>query len=102
MGCIYDIQQLAKWGVRLNIRETERRRRRYLVDLPEEEASSDGETDDAIETTEPMTGQPYPLQKTRNIKPRPPQTQMIPYQVDYNYRSNTSMGIQQRHVEPQR
>lgn len=85
MWRIYGIQQLAKWGVRLNIRETERRRRRYLLDLPEEEASSDGGTDDAIETTKPMKGQPRPLQKTKNIKPRPPQTRMIPYQVDHNY-----------------
>jgi len=88
--------------VRLNIRETERRRRRYVADLPEEEVSSDGETDDAIETTEPIKEQPRPLQKTKNIKPRPPHIQMIPYQMDYNYRSNTSMGIQQRHIEPQR
>ncbi|KXN89706.1 hypothetical protein AN958_05246 [Leucoagaricus sp. SymC.cos] len=79
-------KQLARWGVRLNIRETERRRRRRsTMDEPEEEYHSDGEIDDGVDESDSRDHQGQPTRRTANIRPRP-----LTSQSQANYRSSPS------------
>ncbi|KAF5348768.1 hypothetical protein D9756_009726 [Leucocoprinus leucothites] len=96
------MQQLAIWGVRLNIRETERRRRRRsMIDQPEEESRSDGEIDDVAETMAPMREPQRPLpRKATNIKPRPTPTNSPDYKGSPSPSSSSTQQSHQRRISP--
>lgn len=95
-------KQLAIWGVRLNIRETERRRRRRsMIDQPEEESRSDGEIDDVAETMAPMREPQRPLpRKATNIKPRPTPTNSPDYKGSPSPSSSSTQQSHQRRISP--
>lgn len=102
MRFIRGSQQLARWGVRLNIRETERRRRRRsIIDgTQEEEYHSDNEVGDGVETAGSSKDQRPTPRKTAKIKPRPLPAQSPQSQIDYRSSPSTSptQTPQQRRV----
>ncbi|KAF9448437.1 hypothetical protein P691DRAFT_775400 [Macrolepiota fuliginosa MF-IS2] len=72
-------KHLARWGVRLNIRETERRRRRRSM-MEDEEYHSDAVPGDGSEGSGSAKDQQlFPQRKTTAIKPKPQTpTQILP------------------------